>query len=1326
MSKRRRSLSPKSLDDTVGGAEPEVIEKRARITGPISLVQELSAIAKANPVGLNDEYQYVPEEELYGLLHLDTIKRALGENVALDLAQYILDKARKTFATLCLVFELSDDYRTHAMLAFMKAEFTDEELSSETFVECQDDCEAVKPTCRHFFPSPEPWNLNRLYTFNERRWQFLVPNFDHKAFLHRFHHQQRLPWRSRFTEVVISSGNFSQVSCLKMIGRHQNLLKQRKDGTVVVAVKTLKVPDDVTDYDIVTEYFREAKAHDQLNERSAHLIRGIAAYELVNKDTKHNTYQIILEWADGGSLLSFWQKNRKPQLDNDVKQSRRNIRDLLKQFRGLAEALESMHFGTSLSRRSSIQNTETSVMETTHEPPRSPNGHTSLPTFRVTGVEAEVVIEESETESYSYGPNGGDRVATTKAVRRDSARRNSFTDYWRHGDIKPANILRFLDECQGTDSDSVHEQQDNMDLDSVDDQEQAAQLGFLKLADLGRAQQHLDRTARRSTRETERFRTRWYEPPDLNPDLEHLSHGKISRLFDIWSMGCVFLDGLLWMFYGMDAIEDFQSKAQTSSESFVATPYWIKTGDGSYRVTDAALALMDHLSKACQEYSPALTDLVQLVKEKLLVVELLLTQKNTPKAVGHKDDTYVFRVARNFDARLPLANASQLTSTLPIISGGAGKLGNSLNVPHSSSTPGLATRAAKSKDYTNTMTNAWKWLNDEAFAGSMIRPDQIPDDDDDLCLSCREVNLLSKELVFHKSDNEANVDNCPLCTLVTKSVAKAGIAWRNPLRLTRELDQFVLRQPGTTSVKILRLCRTKNSSESRLQEIPLGAPNLYKPDAQPDASGSFMRLPNTWLENCNQAHIDTCAPQDNQTQLPKRLIDVSKIDKPKIVDSATLTNSAENRRYLAFSHKWGVMPANATTTVHNLPARRRGIPEEEIPKSFANAIAITKALGCRYLWIDSLCINQRCHDNDGDFKEQAGSMQSVYANAYCVIAASSAEGATEGFLQRDTRACSGSVKKGDIYISAVTNDFDRDVLNSPLARRSWVLQERALARRTIFFTNRQMYWECGQGVRCETLRRMNNDRVAFLGDAHFPDKATQVDTTRGSQIDLWESLFKDYSGLEISTATDRSIAIEGLITRLSLKFKSPNLFGLFYSFWGRCLLWRRPQGAAPMTRVLQKRALNKLAPTWSWMAVHERIDFLDPEGNKVDWNADVKLPNPPKGATSPQLQQPERLPLRPADSITEGEAFLGRAFDLNSVGAPADKGAYFFDDDTRRADGQVKAVIICTSHDKMQHHVLLVSEAAPTTSPPTCERIGIAILPESCIVRTSGVQVAIG
>jgi hypothetical protein len=42
-----------------------------------------------------------------------------------------------------------------------------------------------------------------------------------------------------------------------------------------------------------------------------------------------------------------------------------------------------------------------------------------------------------------------------------------------------------------------------------------------------------------------------------------------------------------------------------------------------------------------------------------------------------------------------------------------------------------------------------------------------------------------------------------------------------------------------------------------------------------------------------------------------------------------------------------------------------------------------------------------------------------------------------------------------------------------LNKRGWVLQERALARRTIYFTARQTYWECGCGVRCETLTRLH-------------------------------------------------------------------------------------------------------------------------------------------------------------------------------------------------------------------------------------------------------------
>jgi hypothetical protein len=251
-----------------------------------------------------------------------------------------------------------------------------------------------------------------------------------------------------------------------------------------------------------------------------------------------------------------------------------------------------------------------------------------------------------------------------------------------------------------------------------------------------------------------------------------------------------------------------------------------------------------------------------------------------------------------------------------------------------------------------------------------------------------------------------------------------------------------------------------------------------------------------------------------------------------------------------------------------------------------------------------------------------------------------------------------------------------------------------------------------------------------LGDAHFPNKAIEGDNTRGTRIVSWESLFKQYSALGISTDTDRSIAIEGLMVRLSKSFKTQNLFGLFLSFWGRCLLWRRPQAADPMTRIHQGKSLTKLPPTWSWMAVHGAIDFLDPEGNKVDWNDTIKLPTVKEGKPSPQLQQPARLPRRPADSMAEGEAIIGTALSFTAADSQAGQQDFLYDNDTQRVDGQVKAVIICSSreqdHRQMIHHVLLVSEVAPFTSPPTYERVGVAILPETCLIRPSGTIVAIG
>ena len=83
--------------------------------------------------------------------------------------------------------------------------------------------------------------------------------------------------------------------------------------------------------------------------------------------------------------------------------------------------------------------------------------------------------------------------------------------------------------------------------------------------------------------------------------------------------------------------------------------------------------------------------------------------------------------------------------------------------------------------------------------------------------------------------------------------------------------------------------------------------------------------------------------------------------------------------------------------------------------------------------------------------------------AYCVIAASGAKGQADGFLRPSERNKEAVVRLrssgmgGGLWVGPFRDDFDAQVLQNPLSKRGWVLQERALARRTIYFTGWQTY-----------------------------------------------------------------------------------------------------------------------------------------------------------------------------------------------------------------------------------------------------------------------------
>lgn len=213
--------------------------------------------------------------------------------------------------------------------------------------------------------------------------------------------------------------------------------------------------------------------------------------------------------------------------------------------------------------------------------------------------------------------------------------------------------------------------------------------------------------------------------------------------------------------------------------------------------------------------------------------------------------------------------------------------------------------------------------------------------------------------------------------------------------------------------------------------------------------------------------------------MPTRVIDVGDGYTARLV-STVEENMSEGAQYIALSHCWGTVSEkqkekSCTTTSNEKEWRMKGFLVKELPQTFQDAINVTRGLGQLYLWIDSLCIIQ---GEGGDWATEATKMEAVFKNAYYTIAATSAEDSTEGFLNRLEEKGPQYVmvpnsSQGKVYIyTSIVEDFDGDVIKGVLNTRAWVLQERALSRRTIHFTKRQTYWECGGGVRSEMLTHM--------------------------------------------------------------------------------------------------------------------------------------------------------------------------------------------------------------------------------------------------------------
>jgi Heterokaryon incompatibility protein (HET) len=95
---------------------------------------------------------------------------------------------------------------------------------------------------------------------------------------------------------------------------------------------------------------------------------------------------------------------------------------------------------------------------------------------------------------------------------------------------------------------------------------------------------------------------------------------------------------------------------------------------------------------------------------------------------------------------------------------------------------------------------------------------------------------------------------------------------------------------------------------------------------------------------------------DKKPWMPTRLVDVNSSDKDE--DNVRIIETQGELQegvldYLTLSHVWGRTKAMKLTR-SNYDHCKSGIKIMELPDCFRDAVLITRRLGVRYIWIDSL------------------------------------------------------------------------------------------------------------------------------------------------------------------------------------------------------------------------------------------------------------------------------------------------------------------------------------------------------------------------------------
>ncbi|KAM5348937.1 hypothetical protein ACJ41O_008760 [Fusarium nematophilum] len=557
--------------------------------------------------------KFLPRGEVSKLVTEKTVKNLLPQ-ASPSLVEFVCRRAQKAFLTV-----LWHNTNLHAIMeSFQSSGLTDKYLPIGDPKAENGPCGMHDGgTCKHAKALDvfHDWDDHEFSDFYKDQWTFCSPIFGKGGFRQELHANYILP----FTWVSDDQkdGHFSSVFEAKLHADHH----QDDSKTNVkygqgnhVALKKLKRLRSEPGYNVETAWESEAAALHQISElRHKHLIGRKGAF-------KHGTECFIMfEWADGGTLRDVWQREatKRTELNGD------RIMEVLEQLVGLAGALSKLHNTNTNTKTARMMSNKTK--NPSLEPAKTPR------TLLSPGRDNNSPSSSLQVPQIRFQPESSDEDYYNSDNPDDANE-----EHWRHGDLRPDNILQFRDSTW---------------------------LGTLKIADFGLAKQHALATSHQDEHTQRKYSTSQYEAPEVITNC-NLRLPR-SRRHDIWSMGCIILEFAIWLLYGYDGLDKFYKEREHINALKETLYFTVDSIERTAQLSNIAKGWMDYMLQfdpECNGDSPSvLGDLIKLVKDRLLVValpqdrmtELALkecradaeeleeineTHKDTPDALGPEKD----------------------------------------------------------------------------------------------------------------------------------------------------------------------------------------------------------------------------------------------------------------------------------------------------------------------------------------------------------------------------------------------------------------------------------------------------------------------------------------------------------------------------------------------------------------------------------------------------------------------------------------------------------------------------------------------------------------